>query len=345
MKINSRHFFVLIIGVVIFGSMLHVKADNTTYRLDVPALKQTWEPWGNENLGFSSNPINQNGCALVALNMLFNYYDINLNPLQFNEWLKNNNGYAGKASLSWYYAANISDKVKFINKIEFSNVVDINKIKEELDKGYPVIVEIYTEKIGTHFVLLTGYNGSLFYMNDGSFEDTSLTINEIHGNPFEIIKAMIIYRGNIKEQVPVIDYKSKYSHKKYSSCEPLKQPKLELLITRKIILVDGKPKRLDISPQIIDGRAYIPARVIFENYNSQIQWEQRDKKLTIDLEGRSIELWIGKRGIFVNGWKYDMLYSPLIIDGRTMIPIRGVLEILDLEVQWEEKEKKIIITS
>lgn len=48
--------------------------------------------------------------------------------------------------------------------------------------------------------------------------------------------------------------------------------------------------------------------------------------------------------VFHNGTKIEFIdQAPIIVNGSTLVPIRGVAESLELEVEWDEKAKKVIL--
>ncbi|HHV79104.1 MAG TPA: copper amine oxidase N-terminal domain-containing protein [Firmicutes bacterium] len=60
-----------------------------------------------------------------------------------------------------------------------------------------------------------------------------------------------------------------------------------------------------------------------------------------------IELYIGKQEALVCGRKVDLDVAPLIIKGRTLVPVRFISECLGFDVDWEPKwgyPEKVIIT-
>jgi len=57
----------------------------------------------------------------------------------------------------------------------------------------------------------------------------------------------------------------------------------------------------------------------------------------------TIEMLIGENKYYVNGSKRFMDTAPFIKDKRTFVPIRFVAEALGYKVDWNEKEKKIVI--
>ena len=56
-----------------------------------------------------------------------------------------------------------------------------------------------------------------------------------------------------------------------------------------------------------------------------------------------IKFYIGKTTYYVNDELMTMDVAPIILEGRTLLPIRYVAETLGATVEWEQKEQKVTI--
>lgn len=118
--------------------------------------------------------------------------------------------------------------------------------------------------------------------------------------------------------------------------------------------VNGMKKEIDpgrgTKPILIKewGRVVLPIRSIIETLEGEVSWFQNERKVVISLDENILELWIDNPKAKVNGslkWidEGNTNVKPLIINGRTMLPIRFVVENLGCKVEWIDKEKKVII--
>ncbi|MDP4180740.1 MAG: stalk domain-containing protein [Bacillota bacterium] len=57
--------------------------------------------------------------------------------------------------------------------------------------------------------------------------------------------------------------------------------KVEMIIKNKTVTVNGKSKTIDVPPQIIDGRTFVPVRFVSENAGLKVNWESTTKTVTI----------------------------------------------------------------
>lgn len=124
---------------------------------------------------------------------------------------------------------------------------------------------------------------------------------------------------------------------------------IKLQIGNTTMYVNGTPQQIDVAPQIVEGRTLLPIRYIVEPLGATVNWDGGEKKVTISLENTVIELWIGKNIARVNGnYKFidpnNPKVVPLIISGRTMLPVRFIAENLGCQVDWDSITKTITIT-
>jgi len=124
--------------------------------------------------------------------------------------------------------------------------------------------------------------------------------------------------------------------------------KIILKVGSNIMYVNDNKINLDTPPIIYQNRTYLPIRYIAEAFNANVDWYQSEKKVTIILKDINIELWINKNIAKVNNeFKYidknNLKVTPIIYNGRTMLPIRFIAENLDCIVDWNDLKKEVII--
>jgi len=127
------------------------------------------------------------------------------------------------------------------------------------------------------------------------------------------------------------------------------QISLDFFIDNNTYKINDISSILDVSPVIKEGRTLIPIRYVTTPFGAEIQWIDEEKKVTITQGTTIIELWIGKNMAKINGESVPIdpgnsTVIPLIINGRTMMPLRFIAENLGCEVKWisEYKQVKII---
>lgn len=113
--------------------------------------------------------------------------------------------------------------------------------------------------------------------------------------------------------------------------------------------VDGAIVWLDAPPVIIEGRTLLPIRPVVDALEGQISWDATERKVTVVKGSTSIEMWISNPIALLNGVRtqIDSLnarVTPLIVKGRTMLPLRFVASALAGQVAWEPTARRITLT-
>ena len=125
---------------------------------------------------------------------------------------------------------------------------------------------------------------------------------------------------------------------------------IKLIIDKKAYTVNGMQKTMDVAPVIMESRTLGPVRYIAEAIGAGVSWDAVERKATVTLGGRSIELWIGKNtarvdGAFVLIDPENPEVKPLILPpGRTMLPFRFIAEQLGAGVAWDPVKREVTIT-
>ncbi|HEX9061689.1 MAG TPA: stalk domain-containing protein [Clostridia bacterium] len=321
-------------------------------RLNVPTFVQHFEPWKDQKYGFGNRTIEYAGCALTSLSMLLKFYGVDTNPADLNQWLKNNGGFAGSESISWSKAAQYGSSIQYIGMFNYTGDANLQQIKNEIDNGYPVIAKMSYQ--GTyHYVLICGYNDNTFYINDPWTEDSSKTINEgyePYNNPARSIKGIVVLRSAkaTPPKVPVVKVAvSKFEKPVYDNFLPdIKFKDIELVVGDPKMKVGSEEMNIDdaaTAPVIINGRTYLPVRAVVEAMGGEVKWENAARKIEIIIGKRTIEMWVDKRQAFINGFPFPLDTQPLIINSKTLLPIRPIIEKLNCKIEWNPDEKKVTI--
>jgi len=96
-------------------------------------------------------------------------------------------------------------------------------------------------------------------------------------------------------------------------------------------------------PIIKNGRTLLPIRTLIESLGGKVTWFDKEKKVLIELNGHSVVLWIGKKEALVDASKVTLDVAPLIINGRTYLPLRFISESLGMVVDWDATTQTITI--
>jgi hypothetical protein len=92
-----------------------------------------------------------------------------------------------------------------------------------------------------------------------------------------------------------------------------------------------------------NNRIQVPLRVVLERAGARVTWDQENRIAIAEKENRKLEIPIDKDYIFKNGERIQNDTQSMIIDGRTFLPIRIVMEALGYEVIWEHAIRTVKI--
>jgi len=110
------------------------------------------------------------------------------------------------------------------------------------------------------------------------------------------------------------------------------------------VTIDGRPVNFpDQPPVIIDGRTLVPIRGVFEDLGFGVWWEEDTQTATISEMYRHVTITIGSRTFITNDVIYMLDVPAQIINDRTMLPIRAVVESVGYSVEWDAANNTVVI--
>ena len=108
--------------------------------------------------------------------------------------------------------------------------------------------------------------------------------------------------------------------------------------------VNQRAVTLDQPPLISEtGRTLVPLRFIAEALSAEVQWDQADKKITYTKGPQEIVLHLNETAALVNGNLIDLEAPPVVINGRTLVPLRFISETMGFLVDWQDETQEVII--
>lgn len=113
------------------------------------------------------------------------------------------------------------------------------------------------------------------------------------------------------------------------------------------IFLDGQKLNSDISPYILSkvNVTMVPTRIISEGLGASIQWNPREKTVTVTKDSSKLVMTSGRNIALVNGISIPLDASVQIKGGRVMVPLRFISENLGLTVNWNQAAQQISLTS
>ncbi|MGL4736902.1 MAG: copper amine oxidase N-terminal domain-containing protein [Cellulosilyticaceae bacterium] len=111
------------------------------------------------------------------------------------------------------------------------------------------------------------------------------------------------------------------------------------------VLLYGQPVTLLAAPKVIGGRTYLPLRFVGEEIlKASIVWDPAAKQITVNNGQIEIVLFAGNTKALVNGVEMTIDAPPVIENGVTLLPVRFMAEQFGLQIDFDEKTKRIEIS-
>lgn len=102
---------------------------------------------------------------------------------------------------------------------------------------------------------------------------------------------------------------------------------IKLTVGTQVAEVNGEYKTIDAAPKIINNRTMVPLRVIGEALGAEFAWEGVSKTVKFKLDNKELNLKVGES-------TEEMDTPPVIIEGRTLVPVRYIAEAFGADVTW-----------
>ncbi len=92
-------------------------------------------------------------------------------------------------------------------------------------------------------------------------------------------------------------------------------------------------------------RTQVPFRAVLEKYGAQVDWDNESRTAIATKNEIVVEVLIDENYILKNGEEVPVDTAARIIDGRTFLPIRAVIEAFGSEVEWDGALNTVVITT
>ncbi|UQZ32350.1 N-acetylmuramoyl-L-alanine amidase [Paenibacillus sp. PK3_47] len=99
-----------------------------------------------------------------------------------------------------------------------------------------------------------------------------------------------------------------------------------------------------VSLENVNGSVMIPIRVVVENLGFEVLWEQQSRKVTVQQDGKIVQLAVGSKTAEADGVSLALNAAPKQNGGTVLVPIRFVSEQFGLKVGWDNTDKTVYLT-
>ena len=107
--------------------------------------------------------------------------------------------------------------------------------------------------------------------------------------------------------------------------------------------VDGVPQTLDVAPRLVLGRTMVPLRFLGMALGAQLQFDAATLTIRYSLGSNTVVLKIGSTSATVNGRPVSLDVAPIIVENRTLVPLRFVSENLGAAVEYSAADRSITV--
>ncbi len=121
-----------------------------------------------------------------------------------------------------------------------------------------------------------------------------------------------------------------------------------LQIGNPLMNVNGLAKAIDTgigtTPIVKSGRTLVPVRAVVEEMGGTVEWDGANNTAILSYSGNEIRLIINSNVAYFNNLSKQLDVAPIVMNGRTMLPIRFIAENFGFKVTWKELTQQIVIT-
>lgn len=96
-------------------------------------------------------------------------------------------------------------------------------------------------------------------------------------------------------------------------------------------------------PFIDKGRTLVPLRAVVASLDAQVEWDGDLRQAVVVKNDTTVKVPIDRSFILKNNQKIANDSKAVIVNGRTFLPIRVVMEAFDYQVDWEDTTRSILI--
>lgn len=110
--------------------------------------------------------------------------------------------------------------------------------------------------------------------------------------------------------------------------------------------MNDSPVASDVPPQIINQRTMVPLRFVAQALQAKVEWRDSDRSVIVTSKGKSsaaVPPGSGELRVVVDGREVRGDVPPVIVDGRTLVPVRFVAEAMSAKVGWDGENRRVLI--
>ena len=240
----------------------------------------------------------------------------------------------GCTFLGWYSSATGGTKYNGTKITDTSP----RTLYAQYEKEAPQQYTVYLYMNGYVYKTLTVTNGSTY----GTLPTPSLS-----GYTFQGWYTSVTGGSKVTSSTKVNLTGSQTLYARFAAVEVPSSGNIILQINNPTMYINGRPSSIDAQgtvPVIRNDRTLLPVRAVFEAMGGTVGWDNDTRIVTLNLDGKTLYLQIGTaKAIDGNLAQYPLDTAPVIINNRTMLPIRFIVEFFDGTVEWDGDTRTVLI--
>lgn len=111
------------------------------------------------------------------------------------------------------------------------------------------------------------------------------------------------------------------------------------------VIINQEVVKFYVEPVIENNIVLLPLRKIFESLDANVSWNDETKTATVVKGSDSIIIGINETKMMKNGEEITLDIAAKIVDGRLLVPIKAISEVLEYGVLWDKTNNQVIIES
>ena len=109
--------------------------------------------------------------------------------------------------------------------------------------------------------------------------------------------------------------------------------------------IDGALIQCDVPPTIENSRVFLPMRAAAEAMGASVVWDNASRSISVEKGSTTAYFVVGDTTYYHNGTAKESDVAPMIVNSRTLLPIRVFAESLGADVYWDNAARDVQITT
>lgn len=122
------------------------------------------------------------------------------------------------------------------------------------------------------------------------------------------------------------------------------EERIGFVIGQAAYTVDDFTYTMDAAPFIQEGRTYVPLRYLGYALGAEVGWYPEAGKVSVSRGATTVELFVGRKAMVINGAERAIDVAPLLRGGRTYLPARFVAEAFGYRATWDAAAQAVVLT-